>query len=138
MDYLQEIRRTSNSQFVAASPAGERLGYGWYSRILRSYCKALGLPPIGTHGLRHSTSALYVPSGASREDLRELFAHSDLKVTERYLHAKGTNLEKVANVIQLFPEKCSTRSTEEIQSECKCSTDVPRQTKFGVEAKLTT
>jgi len=52
--------------------------------------------------LRHSTSELYLSHGASRDDLRELFAHSTLSVTDRYVHRSKGNLDKVAEVINLF------------------------------------
>ena len=43
--------------------------------------------------------------GADREDLRQLFAHSSLNVTDRYIRDRWSNLEKVTKVIRLFPEK---------------------------------
>src|SRR6185437_13283740 len=71
---------------------------------LKRYCRDLGIPVIGTHGLRHTTSELYLTHGATRDDLQQLFAHSCLSVTDRYVHGRGSNLEKVSNVIQLFPK----------------------------------
>ena len=49
--------------------------------------------------------------GATRDDLRSLFAHSSLEVTERYLHGKDTNLERVTNVIQLFKKESDPKVT---------------------------
>jgi len=40
---------------------------------------------------------------------RRLFAHSTPAVTDRYVHNRGTNLERVANVIQLFPGATGTK-----------------------------
>jgi integrase len=67
------------------------------------------VPVIASHGLRHSTSELYIHHGATRDDLRRLFAHSTPAVTDRYVHNRGTNLERVANVIQLFPVASGTK-----------------------------
>jgi integrase len=100
--FLRNRRAHVASLFVAPGPSGEMLSYEHYHRTLRRYCQELGIPEVGTHGLRHSTSELYLAHGASRDDLRQLFAHSSMAVTERYLHSKGTNLEKVADVIRLF------------------------------------
>ncbi len=80
------------------------LPYRWYLVTIKRYCKELGIPVIGTHGVRHSTSEVYLSHGASKDDLKTLFAHSSMSVTERYLHGKDTNLEKVSNVIKLFPD----------------------------------
>lgn len=100
---MRKEREKATSVFVATSPEGEMLSYEWYVRTLRRYCKQLAIPLIGTHGLRHSTSTLYLSHGATRDDIRQLFAHSDSSVTERYIHHRGSNLEKVAQVIRLFP-----------------------------------
>ncbi len=104
---LRRLKKNSSSQFVVTAATGAMLAYEWYFRNLRSYCKDLGITLVGTHGLRHSTSELYLSHGASRDDIRELFAHSSNSVTDRYIHFRGSNLEKVADVIRLFPE-CST------------------------------
>lgn len=89
--------------FVVVSPSGGgMLPYRWYNHALQKYCRDLGLPRIGTHGLRHSASQLYLQHGASKEDLKELFAHSGMNVTERYIHNHQSNLDKVAGVIRLF------------------------------------
>jgi len=69
---------------------------------LGRYCKELGSSRIGTHGLRHTTSELYLSHGATKVDLRRLFAHSSGGVTDRYTHERGTHLEKISNSIQLF------------------------------------
>lgn len=106
---LEKMRATSD--FVVA-PNGKLLMYDRYRRALRRYCRECGVPKVSTHGLRHSTSELYMHYGATRDDLRRLFAHSSMEITDRYVHERGTNLEKVANVIQLFPE---------------CSMNVPRK-----------
>lgn len=103
LGYLRKRREAATDVFVATSPEGGMLSYEWYSRTLTRYCKELAIPLIGTHGLRHSTSALYLSNGATHDDIRQLFAHSASSVTERYIHQRGSNLEKVAQVIRLFP-----------------------------------
>ena len=80
------------------------LSYEYYLRTLRRYCRELRIPEIGTHGLRHSTSAVYLQHGATKDDLQALFARSDMSVTERYTHGVMSNLQRVSNVIKLFPD----------------------------------
>jgi len=46
-------------------------------------------------------------AGASRDDLRILFAHQDGKTTDQYVHDRGNRLVKVADVIQHFPVRAS-------------------------------
>lgn len=107
LERLKSARASSQSQWVVPSVEGPQfiLSQRWYRFALTSYCRALEIPEIGTHGLRHSTSEIYLSHGASRDDLRQLFAHSSLVVTDRYIRDRWSNLEQVTNVIRLFPEK---------------------------------
>jgi len=86
--------------------------YRWYLVALKKYCTETNVLVIASHGLRHSTSELYIKHGATRDDLQRLFAHSTPAVTARYVHNRGTNLERVANVIQLFPVGSNTSQLE--------------------------
>ena len=80
------------------------LAYEFYLETLRRYCRELGIPHIGTHGLRHSASEMYLHHGATEDDIRRLFAHSSPEITERYLHSRGRNLANVASNLRLFGE----------------------------------
>jgi len=102
LEKMRQVRKLATSSFVVTSASGEMLSYEWYFRSLRRYCKELGIASVGTHGLRHSTPCVYLSHGASKDDIRQLFAHSSSEVTERYIHHRGSNLEKVAKVIKLF------------------------------------
>jgi len=113
---LREAKLKATSPYVVTSPLNNALPYKNYLRALKKYCKALGLPKIGTHGLRHSTSELYMHHGATKDDLRSLFAHSSAAVTDRYVHGRGGNLDKVANVIRLFKDEPTTKTDHATES----------------------
>ncbi|OFZ80665.1 MAG: hypothetical protein A2583_13605 [Bdellovibrionales bacterium RIFOXYD1_FULL_53_11] len=101
-EHLQRHRLRSATEYVAAE-AGERfLEYFGYLVTLQRYCREAEVTMISTHGLRHSSSELYMAAGASRDDLRLLFAHSCSSVTDRYVHDKGRRLDKVADNVLLF------------------------------------
>ncbi len=118
LDLLRQERvRSFASEYVVSGPEPRMregrppLCYESYLFALKAYCKELGLKQLATHGLRHSTSALWMEHGASKDDMRLLFAHSDQKVTERYLHYEtARHLSRIANVIQLFPPKAENNS----------------------------
>jgi integrase len=63
-------------EFVVRSLSGTMLQYKSYLKALRAICRELGLSRLGTHGLRHTTTSLYMQHGASKDDMRELFSHS--------------------------------------------------------------
>lgn len=98
---LVTAKAEATCEFVASVDGKGMLSYEHYFRTLRRYCRELDLPEIGTHGLRHSTSEFYLSNGASRDDLRQLFDHSSLAVTDRYVHGRGSNLEAVARRARL-------------------------------------
>jgi site-specific recombinase XerD len=81
------------------------LSYDGYYGALKRYCREAEVPVIGTHGLRHSTSGVYVAHGASRDDLRKLFCHSSNAVTDLYVHDKGERLDQVARVTYPVPSQ---------------------------------
>ncbi len=85
---------------------------------------------LATHNLRHSTSALWMEHGATDDDMKLLFAHSDPKVTARYIHYQTSrHLSRVANVIRLFPtEQTDDKHGSQVAkypTALVCSTDVP-------------
>jgi len=134
LEMLREAKAKATSDLVVTSPRGNLLPYRWYLKALRDYCRELDIPVLGTHGLRHSTSELYMSHGASRDDLRQLFAHSSTTVTDRYVHDRGSNLEKVANVIQLFEKRVTTPVTTgeksgnlSTENQAGVTTKLPRQ-----------
>lgn len=104
-EYLIKAREQSQSVYVASNHPSECLSYQTYFHSLKRICAQANIPWVGTHGLRHSTSEIYLAHGATRDDVKRLFAHSSSSVTDRYIHDRGSKLEGVANVIRLFPEE---------------------------------
>ena len=92
---LMDARPLATSDLVVNSVTGNQLNYRSYVTHLKLYCSELGIPVLSTHGLRHSTSELYIHHGATRDDLRRLFAHSTPAVTDRYVHDRGTRTARI-------------------------------------------
>jgi integrase len=116
-EYLLAVREKAKSLFVASRHPTDFFEYETYIQLLKEISKAWGIPWVGTHGLRHSTSEIYLEHGASYDDVKRLFAHSSSSVTDRYIHDRGSRLEKVANVIRLFPAAAEKDD---------CSQEVPK------------
>jgi integrase len=102
LDHLLAERPKAKCDFVAVSPVQPFLCYIGYAHALTRYCERAGVPVISSHGLRHSSSELYMAAGASRDDLRLLFAHSNSSVTDRYVHDKRMRLDRIADNVILF------------------------------------
>jgi len=124
LEYLREESEGAGVQELVVVPEGwSMLDYWDFLDRLKAFCREAGVQEIGTHGLRHSSAAIWLEAGASRDDLRSLLAHTDPKTTDRYIHHHGSGLERAANVIELFPNR-------------KCSMDVPRSTKDEQENRV--
>jgi integrase len=120
LDILRTESEKSAGRFVVTSPRRDFMSYDGYLAALKRYCKEAQVPEIATHGLRHSTSGIYRAHGATKDDLRQLFAHSSHRVTDGYIHENDSNLDKVAKVIRLFPIE-----------NLECSPNVPQSHKKG-------
>ena len=92
------------------------LNYDGYLLALKRYCKEAGITKIATHGLRHSTSGVYMAHGATRDDVYRLFEHSSPSVTERYIHDRGERVHQVAKLIRLFPTEVDCKDDQRISS----------------------
>ena len=119
-ELLEMLKRVgigkSSKDFVVPSPRNTMLSYDSYLDALKCYCSEARLPNIATHGLRHSTSGIYMANGATRDDLYRLFKHSSINVTERYIHDKGENVQQIAKLIRLFPASVDCKKDERISS----------------------
>jgi integrase len=111
---LGASKSVAKGELVAPSPRNPKLvlPQRWYGKALKGYCRELGLPLLGTHGLRHSTSEIYLSHGASRDDLRQLFAHSSSTVTDRYVRDHASNLERVSSVVRLFKSESGSEMNQ--------------------------
>lgn len=122
---LEASKPKAIGEYVVVTP-GSRNKFACYNainRALKRYCVKAEVPVITPHELRHSTASIYLANGATRDDMRALFAHSDSKVTDRYLHTKNERLEKVAMIIRLFPDK-ALDNTKPL-NDLGCSQAVP-------------
>jgi integrase len=106
LEKLQVAEKNRINEYVAATTFNDgALSYEYYLECLKLHCRELEIPEVGTHGLRHSTSELYLHYGATKDDLRQLYAHSTDDMTDRYIHRPLGNLERLAKVVQLFPNR---------------------------------
>jgi integrase len=113
LEVLKEARETAETELVVVPKGYQMIEYSKYRKVLVQFCKEAGITTIATHGLRHSTSELYMEHGATVEDMRGLLGQRDTKTTQRYVHNRGSRLQDIAKVIRLFPE---------------CSQNVPKST----------
>lgn len=75
--------------------------------------KAVGLPHIRFHDLRHTYASWLVQGGAPLVAVRDLLGHSNLSVTSRYSHLDTRHLKAAVSV--LSPKRRAQRGPKQFQ-----------------------
>ena len=89
-----KINRGVLGRYVFCRLDGRRYGRGLDLAMVRAF-KAAGLESGGLHSLRHTFATRYLEAGGNVKDLQKLMGHSDLKTTQRYLHADEVQMKKI-------------------------------------------
>ena len=91
-DALAALRRVN--LFVFGRTNGRPLHHETPRLVLKRFCRAAGLRPIGWHTLRHTFASQLVAKGATMREVQELLGHADVRTTMRYTHLAPTALRE--------------------------------------------
>jgi len=114
-EYLKEKSRGKlPNNFVTLNSQGQFVHYEYLRDNLKKLLKKASLKKVSLHELRHSTSEIFINSGASKEDISRLLNHKTTAVTNRYIHRTDESLKRLANKIILFNPNEEFKTTAEI------------------------
>ena len=96
---LGHPRYPNNSSLVFPSPQGCQWSKSSLDRVFKRIFSRADLPSGFRllHGLRHQYGSKLGEAGATIVEIRDLMRHSDVQVSERYLHTTKDHLLKMAN-----------------------------------------
>jgi len=70
---------------------------GEQAKVLRDFCRSIGITPVKFHDLRATFITQLLLKGVSLAQVMAIVGHSELKTTNRYLRIVGTDLEGVTD-----------------------------------------
>jgi site-specific recombinase XerD len=88
-----KFRRVIMGKYIFCRQDGRKYGRGLGLLMCRAF-KLAGLGSGGLHTLRHTFATRYLDASGNLKDLQKLLGHSDLKTTQRYLHADEDQMKK--------------------------------------------
>ena len=96
---LHSQPRMEGCPFVFPSPTGKRWPLATLDRVFKRLRKRADLPEgfRVLHGLRHQYGSMLAEAGANLVELRDLLRHSDVRISQRYLHSSEDRLRTMAN-----------------------------------------
>ena len=92
-------KHQSDCHYVFPSPQGCQWSRSSLDRVFKRVALRANLPEGFRllHGLRHQYGSMLAENGANIVELRDLLRHSDVRVSERYLHSSDERLRRMAD-----------------------------------------
>ena len=87
------------------------------TQMFDKFLKRKGLPHRKFHALRHTSATLSLISGVDIKTVGERFGHSQIKTTNRYVHAFEEADERAADVLGELVQELENRSEDDKRTD---------------------
>lgn len=111
-EYLKHRQHKTEEDYLFCNVFGQQLVKSTCYHMLYTYNKNRGVETTGIHRYRHTFAKQWILSGGNVVTLSRLLGHSNLNITENYIHLLVSDLNKQVNEINLlskFGTKTSIR-----------------------------
>lgn len=98
---ILELRQSSKSEFVLPRLVMWRKGY--QAKILKAFCRSIGLPEIKFHTLRACFATQLIGSGVEPIKVMKICGWKDLKTMSYYLRLSGIDEKGVTEGLNFLP-----------------------------------
>ena len=95
LEIRQDAFNKNNLDYLFLNFSGNKLTRQGFWKILKEYSDKMGLEDISPNVIRHSFATHMIDNGADLESLQEFLGHSDLSITQNYLHKEYKNSRQV-------------------------------------------
>lgn len=101
-EFLKYRQHKSNDDYLFCNVFGNQLTKSTGYHMLYTYNKNRGVNTTGIHRYRHTFAKQWILNGGSVVSLSKLLGHSNLAITENYLHLLTTDFTEEVNSINLL------------------------------------
>jgi integrase/recombinase XerC len=106
-EYIKKCRTKDNIPALFLSQRHQRISSRTVQEVLDKWCKALNVPHVRVHQLRHSFATRNVNAGMSAAVLQALLGHASLSTSQRYFRVKPERLSREYFAVMEFIRQCS-------------------------------
>lgn len=104
---ILEIKRTSKTEFVL--PRLQMWKKGYQARVLKVFCRSIGLPEIKFHTLRACFATQLIGSGVEPVKVMKICGWKDLKTLAVYLRLAGIEEQGVTEGLNFLPNSSEAK-----------------------------
>lgn len=114
-NFLSELKllNGSNSEFVL--PRLWEWDQGDQAKVLKSFCKEIGITPIKFHDLRATFITQMLNNGVPLSKVMAIVGHSSLKTTQGYLRLSGKDIEGATEDLKIEVPSLTSNDSQVIK-----------------------
>ena len=118
LTFLKELKLQAQNDISFVLPQLAEWAHGDQAKVIRSFCKDIGVTPIKFHDLRATFITNLLARGVSLAKVMAIVGHTEIKTTNVYLRLAGVDIKgateglgykipcfQEAQVYQLMPKK---------------------------------
>ncbi len=103
-ELLRGLRLTSSGR-VHVLPRLKEWEKGYQAKILRSFCRNVGLPSIRFHTLRACFATALIRDGVSPQQVKKIGGWKDNETMDIYVRLSGVDIQGATDKLKLLPPK---------------------------------
>jgi integrase len=105
---IHEIQVRSRTEFVLPRLVAWRQGY--QARVLKTFCRSIGIPQVKFHTLRACFATQLIGSGIESVKVMKICGWKDLKTLSVYLRLSGIDEKGTTEVLKILPRTYKSKS----------------------------
>jgi integrase len=115
-EHLDRYSQPGADGYVFTGPAGGAMSQTHWYKCFDLARRAVGMPELHPHDLRHAAGTLYAQQGATTREIMARLGHRSRAAADRYQHAAARRDEELATKLQSVAEAVLERRKSPLRS----------------------